>query len=193
MPTFPVVIFALLGFRFLGGSEIFFCGVLISRWTAIRDRQQRFLFSAAAMASFPLALLMFPLITVAAFRRVGYSVEPLSDEQLWHNPLCLAAASGCLIAALCSRVMSSILSTRPMRYLGKISYGLYLLHTPVLLVLYRATHLSQWPVLFLLATLLLSIMMATVAHQFLEAPARRKIIEFLAPKNFHLQNCIRSA
>jgi peptidoglycan/LPS O-acetylase OafA/YrhL len=177
----------------IAGAPFFFCGVLISRWTAIRDRQQRFLFSAAAMASFPLALLMFPLITVAAFRRVGYSVEPLSDEQLWHNPLCLAAASGCLIAALCSRVMSSILSTRPMRYLGKISYGLYLLHTPVLLVLYRATHLSQWPVLFLLATLLLSIMMATAAHQFLEAPARRKIIEFLAPKNFRLQNCIRSA
>jgi peptidoglycan/LPS O-acetylase OafA/YrhL len=156
-------------------------------------QQQTFLFSAAAMASFPLALLMFPLITVAVFRRVGYLAAPLSDEQLWHNPLCLAAASGCLIAALCSPAVSSILSSRPMKYLGKISYGLYLLHMPVLLVLYRATHLSQWPVLFLLATLLLSIMVATAAHQFLEAPARRKANEFLAPKNFRLQNCIRSA
>ena len=178
--------FSPLNETLIAGAPFFFCGVLISRWTAIRDRQQRFLFSAAAMASFPLALLMFPLITVAVFSRGGHSVVPLSDQQLWHNPVCLAAASGCLIAALCSPIVSSILSSRPMIHLGRVSYGLYLLHMPVLLTLYRVSALSQWPVLFLLATLLLSIIVATAAHRFFEAPARRNINRLLARRNSSL-------
>jgi hypothetical protein len=71
-------------------------------------------------------------------------------RELWHNPVCLAAASSCLIAALCSPIVSSILSSRPMMYLGRVSYGVYLLHMPVLLLLYRVTALSRWPALFLL-------------------------------------------
>jgi peptidoglycan/LPS O-acetylase OafA/YrhL len=167
-------------------APFFFCGVLISRWTAIRERQRIFLVSTISMASFPLALLMYPLITVAVFRRVGYSVVPLSDEQLWHNPVCLTAASGCLIAALCSPIVSSILSSRPMMYLGRVSYGVYLLHMPVLLLLYRVTALSRWPVLFLLGTLLVSIVLATAVHRLFEAPARRNINRLLAPRNFSL-------
>jgi peptidoglycan/LPS O-acetylase OafA/YrhL len=169
----------------IAGAPFFFCGVLISRWKAIR-KHRMVLLSAVSVASFPLALLMYPLITVAAFRQVGYSVAPLSDDQLWHNPVCLAAASGCLVAALCSPIVSSILSSRAMMHLGKVSYGIYLLHMPVLLVLYRATVLSQWPVVFLFATLLLSIVVATAAHQLWEAPARRNINRLLISRNFLL-------
>jgi peptidoglycan/LPS O-acetylase OafA/YrhL len=192
------------------GAPFFFCGLLISRWTAIR-RHQMVLLSAVSLASFPLALLMYPLVTVTVFRHIGYSVVPLSDEQLWHNPVCLAAASGCLVATLYSPTVSSILSTRPVIYLGKVSFGLYLLHMPVLLVLYRVATLclhpvqmrwswlsllshdatfcsggaalSRWPVLFLLATLLVSIVVAAAAHRLWEAPARRYINRFLAPRH----------
>ena len=64
------------------------------------------------------------------------------------------------------------LSVRPVRYLGAISYGLYLWHWPIFVVLnHDRTGLSGWP-LFLLRCGV-SVGIAALSLRFLEMPVRR--------------------
>ena len=54
---------------------------------------------------------------------------------------------------------------RPFRYLGEISYGIYLWHVPVLLTLMDKTSLKEWPLL--LTTVGCTIVLAALSwHAF---------------------------
>ena len=182
------VLFAIHDARFastlLSGAPFFVSGVLTSRLgPSIAGRLSAFSWSVVMLFSFTLALLAFPGMGAVVFGGALQVGSPLTDQQLWQSPLCLAAASGCLIVAVYSPGASLVLSTRPMIHLGRVSYSLYLLHMPVLIMLYP-TPLSHRPILFLAATLFSSIVVATVVEYVFEAPARRLVNEWLAAENF---------
>ena len=71
---------------------------------------------------------------------------------MWHDPLYVIAVSALLIAALFSRPIEALLSTRIMVYLGTISFSIYLLHHPVIDMLTIHTPLRAYPVAFLVTT-----------------------------------------
>jgi peptidoglycan/LPS O-acetylase OafA/YrhL len=148
----------------------FACGLSVSHYLPRNVGRLLRPWPAVLAASFPLFLLTYPQIATAAFG---------VDIGLWNNPLCLALAVGCLIATVSASPASSVLSTRPMRHLGKVSYSLYLLHQPVLLLLDSMTQLRHWPELFLVVGLALAIAVATVVQRFFEAPTRHAINERL--------------
>jgi len=63
-----------------------------------------------------------------------------------------------------------LLSSRPMRFIGEISYTIYLIHLTVFLLIYRSFR-SPW--LMLLAGFALSALWATVSWFVLERPLIR--------------------
>ena len=67
------------------------------------------------------------------------------------------------------------LSVRPVRYLGAISYGLYLWHWPVFVVLDNArTGLAGWPLFAV--RVIVSVALAALSFHLVEMPIRRGIL-----------------
>jgi peptidoglycan/LPS O-acetylase OafA/YrhL len=78
-----------------------------------------------------------------------------------------------LIAAIQDGNMSRLLSTRPLVYTGKISYGWYLWHYPILVL--GSGHVSRFEKPFLMA---FSFLIASFSYHFIERPFLRQKSRF---------------
>ena len=80
--------------------------------------------------------------------------------------------------------LAAVLSIRPLRWLGMISYGLYLWHWPVFIVLdEQRVGLSRWPLFAV--RLVVSLALALVSFYALEKPIReRRVPRWLASLPF---------
>jgi hypothetical protein len=87
----------------------------------------------------------------------------------------VAVGSAALIATvsqLPSHPLTTLLSARPLAYLGRISYGIYLWYWPVLLVMTAGrTHLHGLPLL--LGRVSVVVALASVSFRLVETPIRR--------------------
>jgi peptidoglycan/LPS O-acetylase OafA/YrhL len=97
---------------------------------------------------------------------------------VWH-----ALFSACLVPVLLAcawdaRSATWLLANRPMRYLGDISFGVYLWHMPVILLI--LTYIPEsWPQvlrfwILLLAALVTTLLVAEISHRFIERPFLRR-------------------
>lgn len=108
---------------------------------------------------------------------VVLSVDTSSDTAwIYRGGFTLVAlATASLIASVALRPgapVARLLSLRPVRYLGAISYGLYLWHWPIFVVLdHDRTGLSGWTLF--LVRVAVSVAVAAVSLRYLEMPVRR--------------------
>jgi len=120
--------------------------------------------------------LIFSVIVIFLMFRVGY----IKLFGYWDRVMPILIYPMAIILALNYKYLNIILSVRPLTYLGDISYSIYLLHFPVLLML--ATFLpmagimpdyTTWTAMltFMGTTVLLSI----VSHHFAEKPLQKFI------------------
>lgn len=104
------------------------------------------------------------------------STSPLS--LLWHALLAMIALALMCLLACGKGIVARLLSLSPLRYLGRISFGLYLWHYPALWTVQQ-----QWgreatlqsPLLFLLAGIALSVVLAALSWHGLEEPILRRV------------------
>jgi peptidoglycan/LPS O-acetylase OafA/YrhL len=97
----------------------------------------------------------------------------------WVTQLCALVLIVCAVHAP-SGVVARVLSWRPLRAMGVISYGVYLWHWPVYVVLTDVrTHLSG--VALLALRLGVTIAIAAVSYRFLERPIRERGIAWGRP------------
>ena len=84
------------------------------------------------------------------------------------------AAAGviCSVAILPASPLSRLLSLRPVRYIGAISYGLYLWHWPVFVAL-TPDRTGLHGTVLLALRLVVAVAIAAVSYRFLEMPIRR--------------------
>jgi peptidoglycan/LPS O-acetylase OafA/YrhL len=94
----------------------------------------------------------------------------------WLYPWGLAGGAVCSAALICASMqpgpLRAVLSLRPLRFIGRISYGVYLLHWPVFRWLTPTrTHLGPWPLF--VVQMIVTVGAATAMHRWIEEPIRR--------------------
>lgn len=84
-----------------------------------------------------------------------------------------AGSSLFIIIALSSESFSSFLNLKPILFLGKISYSLYLYHTIILFSLIY-TFNDVLPIyIILLSTIVISVIVASIAYYLVEKPSMK--------------------
>jgi peptidoglycan/LPS O-acetylase OafA/YrhL len=86
------------------------------------------------------------------------------------SALAAAGAAGLILVVICSPLAERIMQSAPMRWLGKVSFSLYLVHVPVLATLAFSWGDENWP-LVLLAGMPLSVLVAWAFYAVVERPA----------------------
>jgi peptidoglycan/LPS O-acetylase OafA/YrhL len=101
--------------------------------------------------------------------------ETYFSSALYHLGFTVFALIAGVIVMHCMTVEDSVyvrvLSLRPLVAIGKISYGVYLYHLPISLIIVDHTHVR--PLLRLLLVTAISIAVATLSYFAIERPARR--------------------
>lgn len=155
-------------------TVFFLSGLLVSRALRMDSgiRPPPWSWLLAPLATLP--FLLYPNIYTALFGE-DVSVWGSHFQEMWHNPYYALAASGLLVAALLSRPIIWLLASTPMRFIGMISYSMYLLHYPVIVLLQGIGLLNAPPLVFVATTLALSAAISTVTYLLIERPARSVI------------------
>lgn len=99
----------------------------------------------------------------------------INDEWLAHGGLVLVAVASCavIVAAIAGGPLGRALSWGPLVAIGKVSYGMYLFHWPLFLVITEdRTGLGHWP-LFAVRMAALGAL-AAVSFRLLERPVRTR-------------------
>jgi peptidoglycan/LPS O-acetylase OafA/YrhL len=116
------------------------------------------------------ALLFFGLVCYT----YPYAVLPSAEWMhfgLVNETVAAVGACICIIAALGNVGFANVLRLGSIRFLGKISYSLYLYHLVVLLALAQWTGGRWW--LLWTGTVVLSVALAALSHRFVELPSIR--------------------
>lgn len=137
-------------------------------WYAPDTHADPLLFGCAAGVAWSYGLLRVPkaIGAIAALTAAGVVLVFRGDD-VWAYPFALplfAAAVSLVMIALLDHPtwsLSRVLAARPLRFTGKISYGLYLWHVPML-------------ALFGIAGLPLALAATLVSYRFLELPIQRR-------------------
>ena len=107
---------------------------------------------------------------------LGVSWSPPDARYFW--PLLSLAFAAVLLAAPRAALVGGLLGSAPLRYAGRISYGFYLFHYPVMRLVEKlmdipGTTPAAHPAGFALASLCLSIVIASASYFALERPLQR--------------------
>lgn len=154
-------------------------GAALAFWTGLRGRateQVRLSAPVVAMLGWcGLGAMVFAFLAISPFQGFMYDNGGI---------FIFALASGALVLACADERpsrLSAVLGWRPFAYLGRISYGLYLWHWPILLWLRRVApglDTSLTVVIGICAT----VAMAAVSYRWVERPVIRGGIRALLPR-----------
>jgi peptidoglycan/LPS O-acetylase OafA/YrhL len=155
-------IYALTPFR----MDLLAAGALLCiAWKHHRGRIQRY-------GHYSLALTGVALLSILALSAVkGFSTHANTViGSVWIYELSLITCTGLMLWALSGRSVR-ILTLRPVLYLGRISYSVYLIHIVVLLLVGRHIHNK---IALTLTAFVITIFYASVSWFFLEKPILRE-------------------
>ncbi|MER8622904.1 acyltransferase [Mesorhizobium sp. C416B] len=122
-------------------------------------------------ASFAVAVALFFAAMPAVSKRLG-----IDFFDFWKSPLNFAAVALLVQTAISAPLATRTLGSRPARYLGEISYSIYLLHWPVMAQLSRWISYAEHPALYTSLVLAGTLVAATLTYYGIEKPARRLIM-----------------
>lgn len=150
----------------------FTCGMAACTVFLSRDRRTtRGVWSATALEFLAVALVLFNL-TIAGALLFPYLPEWGAAGSFWFGNSLAPAVPAALLIYLLARgegVVSRVLASRPVRYLGATSFALYLLH-PIIAYLVETNVYGSWALpVFVLASLAAS----ALIHECVELPAQR--------------------
>lgn len=142
----------------------FAAGILLAKHLAPLSSQKRWLLPVVLLASWPLYNIRFIRLDTAWETNAAWIISGIG-------------AAGILWVVLHSARLQAVLSSAILAHLGRVSYGLYLLHAPVLLcltprVLYHL-HIGWYGgwIAGLLATIAISLLLAEIFYRWIEVPS----------------------
>ncbi|MDX3927334.1 MAG: acyltransferase [Shinella sp.] len=103
-------------------------------------------------------------------------VFPAFSPEFWGLPSAFASAVIVALVAQEHPVASRIFASAPLRFLGTVSFSLYLFHVPVMFLTRQTfSGLLPEPVLAVLS-LAMALLAAWLSHELIEAPSRRRLV-----------------
>jgi peptidoglycan/LPS O-acetylase OafA/YrhL len=103
------------------------------------------------------------------------------SEQFWRSPINVAVMAALVYTSISAPVAGLVFGNRIARFLGEISYSLYLLHWPVMATITMNTDIELNVPLYFATVITLSIAAATITCVTIERPARRAINASIRP------------
>src|SRR5258708_37730739 len=137
---------------------------VVSTRDGVRSRRVRRAADGAGIASLGVLLVLWS--------RIGLGSSFLFRGGIVLNALCTAAV---IVACVQHGLVSALLSWRPLRWLGRISYGVYLVHWPIFLWLTPARLGTNGPALFARRATV-TIAVAAVLFALVEHPIRARVV-----------------
>jgi peptidoglycan/LPS O-acetylase OafA/YrhL len=136
-------------------------------------------------------------ITLLGVLFMTYFITQYDDFLYYGGMFLFSAASAVLIAAASSplTVIGRVFSFRPLRFIGKISYGVYLWQFPIIVIsnsMFQSNTVNVW---LSLAQVAATILLATLSYYLVENPIRKaKIIEAFRKSSVRgfFANCLRA-
>lgn len=101
--------------------------------------------------------------------------------RMWWEPWVAVAVASLLLTSAASPLAGRLLGSRPLRWLGAISYSLYLTHMLVLMNLPSVLDPAAHPILFYTAALILSLALAALSFRAFERPVQARLRRVLRP------------
>ncbi|WP_218155472.1 acyltransferase family protein [Poseidonocella sedimentorum] len=151
--------------------HLFLFGLLLSRIPDhSRARLSRALDHGLPPATGFFLVALLPLALPELRRQVGLPVM--------HNaidPISVGVPVALLFLAFIESRGLGWLASRPLRTLGALSFGVYLVHLPILSLIQRTALVEVSPALAALAVAVLSVLIAAGLHVLVERPAQRAI------------------
>lgn len=159
--TAAIAIWCLSGFAFVPTFApwltLFLAGLLVSRIST----------PPASTPAFGALLVLYVLLLPQVWLRLG-----LPNVNVWASVPHVAMIAALLLLSVRSPLAVRLLANPVARYLGKISYSLYLLHLPAIYVAGLLLEPRDHIVLFGLAVASLSLSASTASYFLLERPTR---------------------
>lgn len=120
------------------------------------------------------------------------------DSWLYHGGFLLVAVLALIVIITSGKqntLMSKILSIKPLVYIGKISYSLYLWHFPILVLTTPVEEIGNTNLIYALARVLLIFIVASFSYYFVETPIRKlgfwNFISIISKQVFKLTTKLR--
>ena len=123
----------------------------------------------------PSWLLPLAAVLAGALLVAGWLVRPLDPPPIVRTiawGLAGAGAALTVVLAVAWPLLRCGLETRPLQWLGKVSFSLYLVHVPILATLVHLFGSSRWWIAGLVAVPL-SLLVAALFQRWIEAPSHR--------------------
>ncbi|SMD07661.1 acyltransferase [Rhizobium sp. RU36D] len=99
-----------------------------------------------------------------------------TENDFWGLSSAIAAAGIVFMAASGSALSNRVLTASPLRFLGKISFSLYLFHMPVMFLTSRALPTDLPAPIAISVCVLAAIGFSTLSYRLIEAPSRRMLM-----------------
>lgn len=146
--------------------SIFLIGGLIAKYREeLKNIYNRF----SRNTKWLLMFVAFILYTYSGFMKaIGNRIGLSAYNDIFSDYTSVAGAAIFLVFALGSKKVSHVLLYKPVKYLGKLSYSLYLYHLIVLFSLIYILHEKLSLGLIYIMTLIISIIIAALSYRFIE-------------------------
>jgi peptidoglycan/LPS O-acetylase OafA/YrhL len=158
----------------LSHLDAFALGAYISRFPIPRPRQQLFIFAVLVLTSGYITTYI-TTGNIGVISALGYTLRSSSAYQfVWAHTLLDYFFAVLLYCVIREKVFTRFLEMPWLRYLGKISYGMYVYHLPVIWFVERLSEqqieggLPHW--LRVIISLSVTILIATLSFYLLERP-----------------------
>ena len=125
--------------------------------------QQNMLYSVVSLVS--IAILITVMIYTSEYNTL-----------LYRGGFLLVAILGLIVIISSGKqhtLMSRLLSFKPVVFIGKISYSLYLWHFPVLVLTTPVSEIGNPNIIFVILRVILTFILATASYVFVETPIRK--------------------
>ncbi|TGS18149.1 MULTISPECIES: acyltransferase [unclassified Mesorhizobium] len=109
--------------------------------------------------------------------------------EFWRSPLNVAATGTLLYTSINAPLAKLTFGSLPARYIGQISFSVYLLHWPIMAAITTHTDVDDNGPLYVFTVVVLTLLISSLTYFSIEAPARR----WITGRNGWVRNDLASA